>query len=113
MKATSRRWAFCWDIEKNYYALSLSCHSALKLRARESASVSAVLEEQPFHPERDQAERRPLTVMFCDLVDSTRLSRHLDPEDLQGVVRRFFNACNRAIGRFDGYIARYMGDGMR
>jgi class 3 adenylate cyclase len=75
--------------------------------------ISAVLKEQPFHPERDQAERRPLTVMFCDLVDSTRLSRQLDPEDLQDVVRRFFNACSQAIGRFDGYIARYMGDGMK
>ncbi|MGH8643903.1 MAG: adenylate/guanylate cyclase domain-containing protein [Gammaproteobacteria bacterium] len=78
-----------------------------------SASISAVLEREPLHPERDQAERRPLTVMFCDLVDSTRLSRHLDPEDLQDVVRRFFNACSFAIGRFDGYIARYMGDGMK
>jgi len=84
-----------------------------EVTSKGSAPISADLEEQPFHPERDQAERRPLTVMFCDLVDSTRLSRHLDPEDLQDVVGRFFNACSRAIGRFDGYIARYMGDGMK
>ena len=50
--------------------------------------------------------------MFCDLVDSTALSRQLDPEDLQHIVRRFLDTCSEAIGRFEGYIARYMGDGM-
>ena len=69
-------------------------------------------EQQPFPPERDQAERRQLTVVFCDLVDSTALSRRVDPEDLQDVLRRFLNACSQAIGRFNGYIAKYMGDGM-
>jgi class 3 adenylate cyclase/tetratricopeptide (TPR) repeat protein len=69
-------------------------------------------EQQPVPPERDQAERRQLTVMFCDLVDSTALSRRLDPEDLQEVTRRFLDACSYAIGRFNGYIAKYMGDGM-
>jgi len=66
----------------------------------------------PFPPERDQAERRQLTVVFCDLVDSTALSRRLDPEDLQDVIRRFLDACSQTIGRFSGYIAKYMGDGM-
>ena len=66
----------------------------------------------PVPPVRDQAERRQLTVMFCDLVDSTALSRRLDPEDLQEVTRRFLDACSYAIGRFNGYIAKYMGDGM-
>ena len=50
--------------------------------------------------------------MFCDLVDSTALSRRLDPEDLQTCIRRFLDACSQAIGRFNGYIAKYMGDGM-
>src|SRR5512139_3126337 len=66
----------------------------------------------PVPPERDQAERRQLTVMFCDLVDSTALSRRVDPEDLQDVIRRFLDACSQAIGRFNGYIVKYMGDGM-
>jgi class 3 adenylate cyclase/predicted ATPase len=83
-----------------------------EIMGRGSIPISAVLERLPFHPERDQAERRHLTVMFCDLVDSTPLSRHLDPEDLQDVVRRFLDTCSQAIGRFDGYIAKYMGDGM-
>ena len=73
---------------------------------------SAVSPDTPFPPERDQAERRQLTVMFCDLVDSTALSRRLDPEDLQDVIRRFLDACSHTIGRFNGYIAKYMGDGM-
>ena len=66
----------------------------------------------PVPPECEQAERRQLTVMFCDLVNSTALSRQLDPEDLQEVIRRFLDACSHTIGRFNGYIAKYMGDGM-
>jgi class 3 adenylate cyclase/predicted ATPase len=66
----------------------------------------------PLLPERDHAERRQLTVVFCDLVDSTALSRRVDPEDLQDIIRRFLDACSQAIGRFNGYIAKYMGDGM-
>src|SRR5690349_17754722 len=61
---------------------------------------------------RDQAERRQLTVMFCDLVGSTALACRLDPEDLQEVLRRFLDACGKAIERFNGYIAKYMGDGL-
>ena len=77
-----------------------------------SIPIAVSPEKQPVPPERDQAERRQLTVMFCDLVDSTALSRRLDPEDLQEVIRRFLDACSQAIGRFNGYIAKYMGDGM-
>lgn len=61
---------------------------------------------------QDQAERRQLTVMFCDLVGSTALSSRLDPEDLQAAIRRFLDACSHAISRFNGYIAKYMGDGL-
>jgi len=59
-----------------------------------------------------EAERRQLTVMFCDLVGSTALSTRLDPEVLQDLIRAFQDRCAGAISRFDGYIARYMGDGM-
>ena len=62
--------------------------------------------------DRDQAERRQLTVMFCDLVGSTELARRLDPEDLQAAIRRFLDVCSEAISRFNGYIAKYMGDGL-
>lgn len=78
----------------------------------ESISVETIPEEPLFPSERDQAERRQLTVVFCDLADSTALSCRLDPEDLQDVIRRFLDACSQAISRFDGYVAKYMGDGI-
>jgi len=59
-----------------------------------------------------EAERRHLTVMFCDLVDSTHLSRQLDPEDYRVVVRAYQEAAAAVIQRFDGYMAQYLGDGL-
>src|SRR5262245_9287162 len=54
-----------------------------------------------------EAERRQLTVMFCDLVDSTALSARLDPEDLRDIIRAYQAACAEVIHRFDGHIAQY------
>jgi class 3 adenylate cyclase/DNA-binding winged helix-turn-helix (wHTH) protein/tetratricopeptide (TPR) repeat protein len=59
-----------------------------------------------------EAERRPLTVLFCDLVDSTRLASRLDPEDFRDVVRAYHQTCTEVIQRFDGYVAQYLGDGL-
>lgn len=59
-----------------------------------------------------EAERRQLTVLFCDLVDSTGLAAKLDPEDLREVMRAFQDTCAETIARFGGHIARYMGDGV-
>jgi DNA-binding winged helix-turn-helix (wHTH) protein len=59
-----------------------------------------------------EAERRRLTVLFCDLVDSTTLAGHLDPEDLREVVRAYHQTCAAVIHLFDGYIAQYLGDGV-
>jgi class 3 adenylate cyclase/predicted ATPase len=59
-----------------------------------------------------EAERRQLTVMFCDLVGSTALSSKLDPEDMREVISSFQAACRNAIELYGGFIARYMGDGM-
>jgi class 3 adenylate cyclase/predicted ATPase len=53
-----------------------------------------------------------MTVLFCDLVDSTPLAEMLDPEDFREVLSGYQQACVRAIERFDGYIARYVGDGL-
>ena len=61
---------------------------------------------------RDAAERRQLTVMFCDLVGSTALSEQLDPEELREVVQAYQAACEGVIARLNGYIARYVGDGL-
>src|SRR3989441_2875591 len=59
-----------------------------------------------------EAERRHLTVLFCDLVDSTTLAGHLDPEDLREVVRAYHQTCAAVIRQFDGYLAQYLGDGV-
>src|SRR5947199_10300619 len=58
------------------------------------------------------AERRHLTVMFCDLVGSTALSARLDPEDMWEVIRVYRAACERVIAAYDGMVARFMGDGI-
>src|SRR5262249_48938361 len=59
-----------------------------------------------------EAERRQLTVMFCDLVDSTQLSSQLDPEDLREVVRAYQKTCTTVITQFDGHVAQLLGDGL-
>jgi class 3 adenylate cyclase/predicted ATPase len=59
-----------------------------------------------------EAERRQLTVMFCDLVGSTALSEQLDPEELREVIRAYQEACAAVIARFDGHLAKYLGDGL-
>jgi class 3 adenylate cyclase/tetratricopeptide (TPR) repeat protein len=58
------------------------------------------------------AERRQLTVMFCDLVGSTALSTGMDPEDLRDVIASFQNRCSAAIRRYDGFVAQFIGDGI-
>jgi predicted ATPase/class 3 adenylate cyclase len=59
-----------------------------------------------------EAERRQLTVMFCDLVDSTKLSSQLDPEDYREVIRQYQQVCAEAIQRYDGHVAQLLGDGL-
>src|SRR4029453_17446053 len=61
---------------------------------------------------KDAAERRHLTVMICDLVGSTALSARLDPEDLRRVIGAYHTCIAEVIGRYQGIIARYMGDGV-
>src|SRR5262249_34115328 len=66
----------------------------------------------PAAPSPSDAERRQLTVLFSDVVDSTRLASQLDPEDLRAVVRAYQEACAKVIARYEGHIAQYLGDGL-
>jgi class 3 adenylate cyclase len=66
----------------------------------------------PTAPPPAEAERRQLTVLFCDLVDSTRLASQLDPEELRQVVQAYQATCAKVIARFEGHIAQYLGDGL-
>src|SRR4030095_277857 len=59
-----------------------------------------------------EAERRQLTVLFCDLVDSTRLASQLDAEDYREVVRAYQQTCVEVIPRFEGHVAQCLGDGL-
>ena len=62
--------------------------------------------------QRSEAERRHLTLMFCDLVGSTALSERMDPEDLKLLISSYQDACAGAIVRFEGVITRFLGDGI-
>jgi len=59
-----------------------------------------------------EAERRQLTVMFCDLVGSTPLSTRFDPEDLREIIGAYHRCVTDTVGRFGGFVAKYMGDGV-
>jgi class 3 adenylate cyclase len=66
----------------------------------------------PDAPAPADAERRQLTVMFCDLVGSTALSTHLDPEDLREMIGAYYRVVTEVVAGFDGFVAKYMGDGV-
>jgi class 3 adenylate cyclase/predicted ATPase len=89
------------------------------MRPSPAAPLSDVQPDHPVQsaplvtpPNSPEAERRQLTVMFCDLVDSTSLARQLDPEDYRAVVHAYQEAAVAAIRPFDGYVAQYLGDGL-
>ena len=66
----------------------------------------------PPAPQSPEAERRQLTVLFCDLMDSTVLASQLDPEEWRAVVRAYQDTCAKVIARYEGHIAQYLGDGL-
>ena len=95
----------------------------------DTQTVSAQSDQRPHQPAAQQqpssqveplstaspsldAERRQLTVMFCDLVDSTKLSSQLDPEDYRDMVRTYQKVCTEVIQRYEGHIAQLLGDGL-
>jgi class 3 adenylate cyclase len=67
---------------------------------------------RPTAAHTPEAERRQLTLLFCDLVDSTVLASQLDPEEWREVVQAYEAACAKVIQRFEGHIAQYLGDGL-
>ncbi len=69
-------------------------------------------EAPPTTRETQEAERRQVTVLFSDLVGSTALANALDPEDMSALIKRYQDACAGVIARFDGFIAKFMGDGV-
>jgi class 3 adenylate cyclase/predicted ATPase len=76
------------------------------------AALDASEEPPPAAAARTEAERRQLTVVFCDLVGSTALSARLDPEELREVIGAYHRCVAEEVRRFDGLVAKYMGDGV-
>src|ERR1044071_1783703 len=74
--------------------------------------TAVMVSRSPGAPAQVDAERRQLTVMFCDLVGSTALSTRNDPEDLRELIGSYHSAVSETVGRFDGFVAKYMGDGV-
>ncbi len=87
-------------------AISEACSTSLRAPKRILETRSAT------RAANARAERRHLTVLVCDLVGSTALSTRLDPEDLRSILREFQRCCGDAIRRYEGHVARFMGDGV-
>lgn len=85
---------------------------AIESRADRSSEPSGASPSVALTARIDEPERRQLTVMFCDLVDSTAMSRKLDPEDLRDLNLAYQDAVKVAVERYNGFVARYMGDGV-
>jgi len=88
-------------------------------RRKMLASIAELAEKPPGRPDNrperkteESAERRQITVLFCDLVGSTALSSTVDPEVLSVLIRRYQDACAGVISRFGGFVAKFMGDGV-
>ncbi len=78
----------------------------------DQVAPSPALELRSTAAPKPQAERRQLTVMFCDLVGATALSTQLDPEDLRGILAVYHGEVKAAVAPYDGYIAQLLGDGV-
>ncbi|HWZ68992.1 MAG TPA: AAA family ATPase [Stellaceae bacterium] len=97
------------DLEKLGVVLG---HRKRMLRAIAALEAHPPAPPPTAAPRAEAAERRQLTVMFCDLVGSTALSTRFDPEDLREIVGDYHRAVADTVARFDGFVAKYMGDGV-
>lgn len=82
------------------------------IAALNSRDATAIDRAAQSRTATSSAERRQLTVLFCDLVGSTELSQRLDPEEYRELVREYQSACAQVIAKYDGHIAQYLGDGL-
>ena len=92
----------------------LSAIAALTAEAPPAPLLAAAVPapEPTLVPSQPEAERRQLTVMFCDIVGSTALSTQFDPEDLRELINAYHKAVADTVSGFDGFVAKYMGDGV-
>ena len=101
--------------DKHFRALKEELLYAHAATIRDEGSGFAWVEEPTVSPSTPQlqspeAERRHLTMLFCDLVGSTPLASQFDPEDWREIMRAYYDTCGKVIARFDGHITLYLGD---
>jgi class 3 adenylate cyclase/predicted ATPase len=101
---------FCIHCGASLPLICFACRHANPPHARFCGRCGALLMAAPPSPPASPAERRQLTVMFCDLVGSTALSVRLDPEDLREVIVAYQRYVAETVARFGGFVAKYMGD---
>jgi class 3 adenylate cyclase/predicted ATPase len=104
----------CAHLNASMASFCAQCGAKLALRAVEPTAIAAQSTSKAPSTRDDDgatAERRQLTVLFSDLVGSTELSSRLDPEDLRDVIGAYYRCVADTVARFDGFVARYMGDG--
>src|SRR5260370_19250214 len=99
------------DLEKIGVSLGHRKKMLRAIAALQRAGTTAT-RDPADSPREDYAERRQLTVMFCDLVGSTALSTQLDPEEMRNVIRAYRSACMGVIPAYEGLVARVIGDGI-
>jgi class 3 adenylate cyclase/tetratricopeptide (TPR) repeat protein len=103
----------CRECGADLSVVCARCDSQNRATARFCEQCGVPLERgEPSRKRVPPAERREITVLFCDLVNSSALSERLDPEDLREVLRAYQVCCGEVVGRFTGHIAQYLGDGL-
>src|SRR3989449_8695966 len=103
---------FCPQCGTKLERVCPQCQADNRLTSNFCRQCGTPLTRQTPDSSKAEAERRQLTVMFCDLVGSTALSEQLDPEKLREVVRAYQQVSAEVINRFEGHIAQYLGDGL-
>jgi class 3 adenylate cyclase/tetratricopeptide (TPR) repeat protein len=100
------------DLERMGISLGNRRRLLKLIAARGAEAATSKAQEPEAAPAPGDAERRQVTVLFCDMVGSTALSGMLDPELLGDVIRRYQDTVAGSIGRFGGFVAKFMGDGV-
>lgn len=90
----------------------LTAIESLRVSISPSGLTAAAKRAPDIAPRPEHLERRQITVLFCDLVDSTGLSRRLEPEDYRATIRQFQEVCSSAIAEQHGHVEQYLGDGI-
>jgi len=104
---------FCNQCAFSLAAVCAACGFLNRAGAQECGSCTAKLGVAAREPRRGaEAERRQITVLFCDLVSSTTIARGLDAEDFRDLINEYQAICHEVVNEFGGHVAQYLGDGV-